>query len=54
MKRWPTILLSALALLLATTAAGNPVLVPSYGWEDGGTVLGMVGHRRPASLSPPT
>ena len=46
MKRWPTILACALTLL-ATSAAGNPVPIPTYDWEDGGTVLGMFGTGDP-------
>ncbi len=47
MKRWPTILIGILPLLLAITAAANPILVPIYGWEDGGIVLGMFGTGDP-------
>jgi hypothetical protein len=41
------LILSTAVLLLAATAAGNPVPVPGYGWEDGGTVLGTFGTGDP-------
>ena len=47
MKRWPTILGVTLALTLAATAASNPIPIPGYDWEDGGTVLGMFGTGDP-------
>lgn len=47
MKKLLSILIFAAALSLATTATANPVPVPSYGWEDGGTVLGMYGTGDP-------
>jgi hypothetical protein len=51
MKRWLTILTTALVLLMASAAAANPILLPGYGWEDGGTVLGMSGTGDPPLIA---
>lgn len=52
MKQWFVIFgLIGIAGALATPADANPLPVPQYGWEDGGTVLGLYGSGDPPIIA---